>query len=164
MADNQTLVEIRRLLDAQMNLHVSVTEADRGLSFTMDGFLLGAVPAVLTESETIADNWVRLVSIEFQCTVLGDVPTGVDWYLSRDEAGTEAITPYTSTAWYKLPAGDLATAAVNLDLLYRRVSTQTAGQIWIQMRTNAPASTANCTAFLFWSSNMHPPALYDNGC
>lgn len=155
MGQNNTLVEVRRLLDAQTMTHYSASSAS-AITNTLSAKSLGAVNAI-SGSEAPPLNWVRLATIEFQITTIAGGATSLFWYLSRDNTGFHAITPPVTTTWYVV-SGTTATAVALIDAPYVKITgLGSAAAINLMVATNV--GTCNLAAYLHWQSNTQPPAL-----
>lgn len=156
MGSNNTLTEIRRLLDAQTMTHyagslaTTVDSAGDTVTITSIGF---------TGAEAVPLNWVRLTTIEFLITNISGAST-LTWYLARDSAGTHAITPRVTTTWWTVGAGATAAALIDIPLVkITGVGTAVSrGQdLYLIAATNA--GSCKVQVVLNWQSNSVPPAL-----
>lgn len=160
---NSLLTDIRRLLDSSQRVHVTSVSDDTAVSIdsasdttiTLEENPNNASNNIL--SEAIPDNYVRLTTIEFTFTNIANGATEMSWYLSRDSAGANAVTPRITTAWY-VYSGTSATATALIDAQYAKVhNVGSSGVLYLQAQLDA--GDVDVLPRLFWTSATFPPTL-----
>ena len=159
MPSNNTLLEIRRLLNAQtMTHHSGNTTQSAGLT-TANSFLVMSGPgAQFSGDQAVPNNWVRLTTIEFRITSIAGAATALNWYLARDSAGLYAITPRVTSSWYVV-SGTTGTTAALIDIPYHLITGANTTEGVIYLVASVDADTATLNATLNWQSNDVSPTL-----